>query len=67
MRVEVKDLSADSSKPLAKIETAKTIIAVHLARAKKAAVSGQEKLGKILEQMAEIEGSLQRAREIPQR
>jgi hypothetical protein len=138
---EMTDLSADfdASKPLAKIETAKTISAMHLAKAKNAAVSGdraameselraateiwprnpalaevgqnifqqtdlqqqalieldrlmeqddhraifrqnakfiaatalyperQEKLGTILEAMTEIEGSLQRAREIQQR
>jgi len=129
----------DASKPLAKIETAKTISAMHLAKAKNAAVSGdraameselraateiwprnpdlaevgqnifrqtdvqqqalieldrlmeqgdhraifrqsakfiaasalyperQERLGKILEEMTEIEGSLQRTREIQQR
>ena len=138
---EMSELSADfdASKPLAKIETAKTISAMHLAKAKNAAVSGdraameselraateiwprnpalaevgqnifqqtdlqqqalselqrlieqgdhraifrqnakfiaatalypewQEKLGTILEAMTEIEGSLQRAREIQQR
>ena len=129
----------DASKPIAKIETAKTISAMHLAKAKNAAVSGdravmeselraateiwprnpalaeigqhifkqtdvqqqaineldrlmeqedrraiykqsakfiaaaalyperQEKLGQILSQMTEIEGALQRAREIQQR
>ena len=138
---EITEMSADfdPSKPLAKIETAKTISAMHLAKAKNAAVSGdraameselraameiwprnpalaevgqnifqqtdlqqqalselqrlieqgdhraiyrqnakfiaatalypewQEKLGPILEAMTEIEGSLQRAREIQQR
>ena len=138
---EMTETSADfdASKPLAKIETAKTISAMHLAKAKNAAVSGdraameselraateiwprnpalaevgenifkqtdlqqqalselqrlieqgdhraiyrqnakfiaatalypewQEKLGTILEAMTEIEGSLQRAREIQQR
>ena len=138
---EMTEMSADfdASKPLAKIETAKTISAMHLAKAKNAAVSGdraameselraateiwprnpalaevgenifqqtdlqqqalselqrlieqgdhraiyrqnarfiaatalypewQEKLGTILEAMTEIEGSLQRAREIQQR
>jgi len=138
---EMTEMSADfdASKPLAKIETAKTISAMHLAKAKNAAISGdraameselraateiwprnpalaevganifqqtdlqqqalselqrlieqgdhrtiyrqnarfiaatalypewQEKLGTILEAMAEIEGSLQRAREIQQR
>lgn len=138
---EMTEMAADfdASKPLAKIETAKTISAMHLAKAKNAAVSGdrtameselraateiwprnpalaevgqnifkqtdvqqqalneldqlleqqdhraiykqsakfiaaaalyperQEKLGNILAQMTEIEGALQRAREIQQR